>query len=189
MGEIDVPADRYWGAQTQRSLVHFSIGDDRMPKAVYHAYGYVKKAAAMVARTATPLVALTRPSSKLLGWATSAAAQSTAGTHVARQVAEVHIAPVGLTADRGSEVPSPPKAAEDEKHKHDYDHDDENGPQHLMLRLVEVVPRSTARVPHETELKRRGFGDHHSQSGGPSPTLGEKRDIPPRSRRFMRGRS
>jgi fumarate hydratase class II len=42
MGEIDVPADRYWGAQTQRSLVHFSIGDDRMPKRVYHAYGYVK---------------------------------------------------------------------------------------------------------------------------------------------------
>jgi fumarate hydratase, class II len=48
MGGIDVPADRYWGAQTQRSLIHFSIGDDRMPKAVYHAYGYVKKAAAIV---------------------------------------------------------------------------------------------------------------------------------------------
>ena len=48
MGSIDVPADRYWGAQTQRSLLHFSIGDDRMPKAVYHAYGYVKKAAAIV---------------------------------------------------------------------------------------------------------------------------------------------
>ena len=48
MGGIDVPADRYWGAQTQRSLVHFSIGDDRMPKRVYHAYGYVKEAAALV---------------------------------------------------------------------------------------------------------------------------------------------
>jgi fumarate hydratase class II len=48
MGSIDVPADRYWGAQSQRSLQHFSIGDDRMPKAVYHAYGYVKKAAAIV---------------------------------------------------------------------------------------------------------------------------------------------
>ena len=48
MGEIEVPADHYWGAQTQRSLIHFSIGDDRMPKAVYHAYGYVKKAAALV---------------------------------------------------------------------------------------------------------------------------------------------
>jgi fumarate hydratase, class II len=48
MGEIEVPADRYWGAQTQRSLVHFSIGDDRMPKRIYHAYGYVKKAAALV---------------------------------------------------------------------------------------------------------------------------------------------
>jgi len=48
MGEIEVPADRYWGAQTQRSLVHFSIGDDRMAKRVYHAYGYVKKAAALI---------------------------------------------------------------------------------------------------------------------------------------------
>src|SRR5580698_3418274 len=48
MGGIDVPADRYWGAQTQRSLVHFSIGTDHMPKRVYHAYGYVKKAAALV---------------------------------------------------------------------------------------------------------------------------------------------
>jgi fumarate hydratase, class II len=48
MGEIDVPAAHYWGAQTERSLVHFAIGDDRMPKAVYHAYGYVKKAAALV---------------------------------------------------------------------------------------------------------------------------------------------
>jgi fumarate hydratase class II len=48
MGGIDVPADRYWGAETQRSLVHFAIGDDRMPKPVYHAYGYVKKAAVLV---------------------------------------------------------------------------------------------------------------------------------------------
>ena len=48
MGAIDVPADRYWGAQTQRSLIHFSIGDDKMPMAVYHAYGYVKKAATIV---------------------------------------------------------------------------------------------------------------------------------------------
>jgi fumarate hydratase, class II len=48
LGEVEVPADHYWGAQTQRSLIHFSIGDDRMPKEVYHAYGYVKKAAALV---------------------------------------------------------------------------------------------------------------------------------------------
>src|SRR5579862_5199728 len=48
MGDIEVPADRYWGAQTQRSLEHFAIGDDRMPKRLYHAYGYVKKAAAQV---------------------------------------------------------------------------------------------------------------------------------------------
>jgi fumarate hydratase class II len=48
MGEVEVPADRYWGAQTQRSLKYFDIGRDRMPEEVYHAYGYVKKAAAFV---------------------------------------------------------------------------------------------------------------------------------------------
>jgi fumarate hydratase, class II len=48
LGDVDVPADRYWGAQTQRSLEHFNIGNDRMPQEVYHAYGYVKKAAARV---------------------------------------------------------------------------------------------------------------------------------------------
>jgi fumarate hydratase, class II len=48
LGTIEVPADHYWGAQTQRSLIHFSIGDDLMPKAIDHAYGYIKKAAAIV---------------------------------------------------------------------------------------------------------------------------------------------
>ncbi len=48
LGPVDVPAGHYWGAQTQRSLIHFSIGDDLMPVAVYHAYGCVKKACALV---------------------------------------------------------------------------------------------------------------------------------------------
>ena len=48
LGNVEVPANHYWGAQTQRSLEHFNIGNDRMPKEVYHAYGYVKKAAAIV---------------------------------------------------------------------------------------------------------------------------------------------
>ena len=48
MGEIEVPADRYWGAQTQRSLLHFPIGDDPIPLEVAHAFGTLKKAAALV---------------------------------------------------------------------------------------------------------------------------------------------
>lgn len=48
MGTIDVPANHYWGAQTQRSLVHFSIGRDLMPIELCRAYGIVKKAAAQV---------------------------------------------------------------------------------------------------------------------------------------------
>ncbi len=47
MGPIDVPADRYWGAQTARSLIHFAIGRDKMPLEVVHAMGTLKKATAL----------------------------------------------------------------------------------------------------------------------------------------------
>ncbi len=47
MGEIEVPADKYWGAQTERSLHHFHIGQDRIPIEVIHAFGLLKKAAAL----------------------------------------------------------------------------------------------------------------------------------------------
>lgn len=47
MGEIEVPADKYWGAQTERSLHHFNIGGDIMPREVTHAFGLLKKAAAL----------------------------------------------------------------------------------------------------------------------------------------------
>ncbi|HUO93362.1 MAG TPA: class II fumarate hydratase [Rhizomicrobium sp.] len=46
-GPIEVPADRYWGAQTQRSLQNFKIGGERMPAPVVHALGIVKRAAAI----------------------------------------------------------------------------------------------------------------------------------------------
>lgn len=48
MGEIEVPSDVYWGAQTQRSLKHFNIGFDVMPREVIRALGILKKAAAIV---------------------------------------------------------------------------------------------------------------------------------------------
>jgi fumarate hydratase class II len=48
MGEINVPADKYWGAQTERSLLHFNIGDDVMPREMIRALGILKKAAALV---------------------------------------------------------------------------------------------------------------------------------------------
>jgi fumarate hydratase, class II len=48
MGAIEVPADKYWGAQTQRSLLHFNIGDDKMPREMIRALGILKKAAAGV---------------------------------------------------------------------------------------------------------------------------------------------
>jgi fumarate hydratase class II len=50
IGPLEVPADVYWGAQTQRSILHFSIGDDRMPKEIIEGMGILKKAAAMTNR-------------------------------------------------------------------------------------------------------------------------------------------
>ncbi|HYF56000.1 MAG TPA: lyase family protein, partial [Salinarimonas sp.] len=49
-GPIEVPADRYWGAQTQRSLQNFRIGGERMPVPLVRALGLVKQAAAVVNR-------------------------------------------------------------------------------------------------------------------------------------------
>src|SRR5215204_3589162 len=48
MGEVEVRADRYWGAQTERSLHHFNIGFDVMPREMVRALGVLKKATALV---------------------------------------------------------------------------------------------------------------------------------------------
>ena len=57
MGEIAVAADRYWGAQTERSLHHFNIGAEHFPRPMIRALGILKKAAALVngdLKTLTP---------------------------------------------------------------------------------------------------------------------------------------
>ncbi len=74
MGPIEVPADRYWGAQTARSLVHFSIGDDVMPRSMIRAIGILKDAAA---RTNADLGVLDPKVAQLIS---QAAAEVTAGT-------------------------------------------------------------------------------------------------------------
>ena len=47
MGEMKVPADRLWGAQTQRSFENFPIGTEKMPEEIIRAFGVLKKAAAL----------------------------------------------------------------------------------------------------------------------------------------------
>ncbi|WOD16728.1 lyase family protein [Paraburkholderia kirstenboschensis] len=47
MGEVQVPADRLWGAQTQRSLQHFSIGHDLIPREMIGAYAILKRSSAI----------------------------------------------------------------------------------------------------------------------------------------------
>ncbi|NCB63105.1 MAG: class II fumarate hydratase, partial [Clostridia bacterium] len=50
MGEMQVPAEKYWGAQTQRSLQNFEIGTEKMPPEIIRAFAVLKKAAAMANR-------------------------------------------------------------------------------------------------------------------------------------------
>lgn len=54
MGEVNVPSDKYWGAQTQRSLENFKIGEQRMPRAVISALGYIKLASAIANEKLVP---------------------------------------------------------------------------------------------------------------------------------------
>jgi len=56
MGEVRVPADRYWGAQTERSRTNFTIGagHETMPEEIIHAFGILKRAAALANRTLLP---------------------------------------------------------------------------------------------------------------------------------------
>ena len=54
MGEVKVPTDKYWGAQTQRSLENFPIGGEKMPAEIIHAFGALKLAAARVNATHDP---------------------------------------------------------------------------------------------------------------------------------------
>ena len=51
LGNVDVPADKLWGAQTQRSLEHFSIGRDLIPREMITAYAILKKGAAIATRS------------------------------------------------------------------------------------------------------------------------------------------
>jgi fumarate hydratase class II len=73
MGAVEVPGDRYWGAQTQRSLEHFAIGDDRVPVEVVHALGLLKKAAALANQEQGALDA------ERAGWIVQAADEVIAG--------------------------------------------------------------------------------------------------------------
>ena len=53
MGNVDVPANKLWGSQTQRSLEHFSIGHDLIPREMITAYAVLKRSAAAANRSAT----------------------------------------------------------------------------------------------------------------------------------------
>ena len=56
LGVVEVPADKLWGAQTQRSLEHFSIGKDLIPREMITAYATLKKAAASAKMPASGLM-------------------------------------------------------------------------------------------------------------------------------------
>ena len=78
MGAIEVPAHRYWGAQTQRSLHHFNIGHDKMPREMIRALGILKKAAALVNED---LGKLSPEKSRLIGQASDEVISGTLDEH------------------------------------------------------------------------------------------------------------
>ena len=78
MGAIEVPADCYWGAQTQRSLHHFNIGHDKMPREMIRALGILKKAAALVNED---LGKLSPEKSRLIGKASDEVISGTLDEH------------------------------------------------------------------------------------------------------------
>lgn len=99
MGAVEVPADRYWGAQTQRSLKYFAIGQERMPQEVIHAFGILKLAAAQAnlelgklsAELAEPIMAACREvmDGKLAGHFPLHVWQTGSGTQTNMNVNEV----------------------------------------------------------------------------------------------------
>ena len=99
MGAVEVPADRYWGAQTQRSLKYFGIGQDLMPREIIHAFGILKLAAAQAnlelgklpAELAEPIMAACREvmDGKLVGHFPLHVWQTGSGTQTNMNVNEV----------------------------------------------------------------------------------------------------
>ncbi len=83
MGKIEVPADRYYGAQTARSLIHFAIGKDTMPPELIRAFGVLKKAAALVNQGISASSLRKKPSSSRKPPTTSSPANSTIIFHCA----------------------------------------------------------------------------------------------------------
>jgi fumarate hydratase class II len=59
LGVVEVPADKLWGAQTQRSLEHFSIGSDLIPREMITAYATLKKAAAIASHAGKRTISVT----------------------------------------------------------------------------------------------------------------------------------
>ena len=116
VGTMRVPNDRFWGAQTQRSLEHFAIGDERMPLALIHAYGQVKEATALAnanlgvleARKARAIAAAAREVAD--GWLDGhfplSVYQTGSGTHthanvnevIAHRASQILGGPVGVAA-------------------------------------------------------------------------------------------
>ena len=78
LGEVEVPGDRYWGAQTARSLANFPIGTERMPREIIHALGILKLAAA---RTNAALGLLSEERAQLIVRAASEVADGDLDDH------------------------------------------------------------------------------------------------------------
>ena len=164
-GAIDVPAERLWGAQTQRSLENFPIGEERMPRAVIHALGLVKQAAAL---TNEELGLLPPPLAQAIAAAAAEVAaggrddefplkvwQTGSGTQTNMNVNEViaNLANEKLGGRRGDKSPVHPN---DHVNLGQSSNDSFPSAMHISAALaIRSPPAAGARPPRATRSRRR----------------------------------
>ncbi|HFD15029.1 MAG TPA: class II fumarate hydratase [Rhodospirillales bacterium] len=169
-GPIAVPADRYWGAQTQRSLGNFPIGEERMPRPLIHALGLVKLAAA---RTNMALGALDRRRGEAIARAAREVADGMLDDHFPLVVwqtgsgTQTNMNANEVIANRANELLGAPLGTRDPVHPNDHvnlgQSSNDTFPTAMHIAAVrELHERLIPALEHlfaELEAKREAFAD------------------------------
>ena len=169
-GPVAVPADRYWGAQTQRSLRNFPIGEERMPRSLIHALGLVKLAAA---RVNMALDALDRRRGEAIARAAREVAEGALDDHFPLVVwqtgsgTQTNMNANEVIANRANELLGAPLGARDPVHPNDHvnlgQSSNDTFPTAMHIAAVrELHQRLIPALEHlfaELEARREAFAD------------------------------
>jgi len=181
LGEVQVPADRYWGAQTQRAVEHFRIGGEPMPPALLHAYGLLKQAAAEVNGR---LGELPKGVAELIAQAASEVRDGSLDGHFPLTIwqsgsgTQTHMNVNEVIACRANELAGKPRGARQPVHPNDHvnrgqsSNDTFPTAMHVaatlalerellptLARLVETLDEKASRFAHATKIGRTHLQD------------------------------